>query len=628
MSAREDEYAGKWTHVTPLVADTAEEGCIIGLAVPVPCGTERGGLISRLRHEQTIRSLDEQDPRPRMPPSVQAAACMSARGRTGPKLSASPEDRDGDEGLLGDLAIVRRRWRLIVLIVLATMLVFAADHEHKAKSYAATASVTFQNDTPADAALNIATAGSSEPQREADTEVLIAHSAEVAQAVRSQLNLRNTTSELLDEVKVEAAPTADVLNVIATTADPQRSAALANAFANQYIAFHTKAQLAGVSAAQTTIHEQIASLPANSPERATLEQTLVRLSSLRAVASSGASIIGSATAPTSPTGGGLSETLVIGLLVGLAIALCVVFIVESLDRRIKTIEELERGYRLPALVGIPASSSLAAQTATSKSLEPYRILRSALDFTAVTMRLNTLMVTSAVSGEGKTTVAVNLARAVALSGRHVVLVELDLRRPGTVGPFELATERGVTTAITGAAKLEDLLVQPLTDLPNLRVLPSGALPHNPSELIGSQRVSDLLFELSSDGSMVIIDVPPLNPVADAQILLNSPAVNATILVARVGRTTRDEMRHARSILDHHKAEPIGIVVTGVRNTGRYGYDYDSYGATGPTVDMEIEKQPGRPGRIFRENPQPGVVGLHPSVDTSGMSGSRLRRPPN
>jgi capsular exopolysaccharide synthesis family protein len=560
---------------------------------------------------------------------------MSTADRAESKLVSSPEDRGRGHSLADDLVILRGRWRLIAGVVLATMLVFAIVHEHKAKSYTATASVAFQNNTLSGAALNIATAGSSEPQREADTEVLIAHSAEVAQAVRSQLKLRSTTNELLGEVKVEAAPTADVLNVIATTANPQASALLANAFAAQYIAFRANAQLAGVAAATTKIQQQIASLHVATPEhptpaqsehtalaqteRAALEQTLERLGSLQAVASGGANIIGSATAPTSPNGSGLSETLAIGLLVGLAIALSLVFLLESLDRRVKTIGEFERGYRLPALVAIPKPNSRTAQPETSVLLEPYRILRSALDFTAVTRQLDTLMVTSAVSGEGKTTVAVNLARVVALSGRRTVLVELDLRRPGTVGPFELGAGRGVTTAITGSAKLEELLVYPLADLLNLRVLPSGTLPHNPSELLGSQRITDLISELASDGSMVIIDVPPLNPVADAQVLLNNPVINAAILVARVDRTTHDEVRLARSILDHHMVEPVGIVVTGVRDTGGYGYGYGPYDADGPTVDVKIEAQAGRSGRIRDEQLE---------VPAGSGSGSSLRRTSN
>jgi Mrp family chromosome partitioning ATPase len=186
----------------------------------------------------------------------------------------------------------------------------------------------------------------------------------------------------------------------------------------------------------------------------------------------------------------------------------------------------------------------------------------------------------------------------------------------------------VTTAITGAAKLDELLVRPLADLPNLRVLPSGALPHNPSELLGSQRVTDLLSELAADGSTVIVDVPPLNPVADAQVLLNNPVINAAILVARVDRTTREEVRLARSILDHHIVEPVGIVVTGVRDTSRYGYGYGSYGAAGPTVDVEIEPRLDRPGRILDEELEGHAVSLDPSADApagSRRDGSSLRQ---
>jgi polysaccharide biosynthesis transport protein len=497
------------------------------------------------------------------------------------------------EGLLADLEILRRHWRLIVAVVVASIVVFAALHERQAKSYAATASVTFQSDTLLDSALNISTITSSEPQREADTEVLIAHSAGVAEAVRRQLKLADTTAELLGEVKVEAAPTADVLNIIATTHDPMASATLANAFANQYIAFRANSQLAGISGDEGKIREQIAALPAKSAERVTLEQTLLRLSSLEAVAASGTSVISRATPPTGPTGGGVSESIVIGLLVGAAIAFSLVFLLESLDRRVKTVAEFERGYRLPALVGIPRTSSRVISAESSALLEPFRILRSALGFTAATRELNTLLVTSAVAGEGKTTVAVNLAHVIALSGRRTVLVELDLRRPTTFGPIDLAAKRGVTTALTGAAELDELLVRPLADLENLLVLPSGAIPHNPSELLGVERVAGLIAELAEDGSMVIIDAPPLNPVADTHVLLDNPSIDAAIIVTRIDRTTREQMRQARTILDQHKVQAIGVAVTGVRDPSRYGYGYGSYEALPDEPDAEPPRRQER-----------------------------------
>ncbi len=495
--------------------------------------------------------------------------------------------REG-ESLANLLEVLRRRWLIVVGVALASVVVLVATHEHKAKSYAATANVAFQSGTLSEAGLQVTPSNSSEPQREANTEVLIAHSAEVAQAVNRQLHLQAGASELLDKVKVEAAPNADVLNIIATAGHPREAAGLANAFAEQYIAFRAQSQLAGVETAASKLQQQIAALPAGSSERASLEQSLQRLSAARAVAGGGANIIGRATPPGSPAGTSLTSTVAIGLLIGLAIAFSLVFLLESLDRRVKSIEEFEREYRLPALAAIPQSAFRGGRAAEREELlEPYRILRSALDFAAVTRRLDTLLITSAIAGEGKTTVAIDLAHAVALTGRRTVLVELDLRRPTFAEHFKIETSRGLTTALTGREQLSELLLEPLVKVPNLLVLPAGPVPHNPSELLGSGRLSEILAELASSESMVIIDAPPLNPVADAHVLLNSEAVNAAVLVARIERTTREQVRRTRAILDRHIVEPVGVVVTGIRDTGRYGYGDGSYQGEAPTLEADV-----------------------------------------
>jgi succinoglycan biosynthesis transport protein ExoP len=501
--------------------------------------------------------------------------------------SASEQTRERD-GLPNALAVLGRRWPIVVGVVLACLLVAVVHQKKTAKSYAATASVAFQSGTLSDAALQVAPSGSSEPQREANTEVLVAHSPEVAEGVRAQLRLRTDVNKLLEEVQVEAAPNADVLNVVASTGDPRESARLANAFAEQYIAFRAKSQLAGIGVAQSRLQQQIVALPAGSPERATLEQSRQRLGELRAVAGGGANIIG--LAPSGKlVGKGLATTVVIGLAIGLAIAFSIVFLLESLDRRIKTIEEFEEAYRLPALASVPQAAFRAGRAEERSELEPYRILRSALDFAAVTRPLDTLLVTSAISGEGKTTVAVDLAHAVALTGRRVVLMELDLRRPTFAEHFDLAAGDGLTAALTGEAPLADLLVEPLPHLPNLLVLPAGRIPHNPSELLGSPAIAEIVAELAAGESMVLIDAPPLNPVADAHVLLNNPAIQAAILVARASRTTREEVRRARAVLDRHIVEPVGIVVTGLANPSRYGYG--PYGEENPPPATGLDASP-------------------------------------
>jgi succinoglycan biosynthesis transport protein ExoP len=483
--------------------------------------------------------------------------------------------REG-EGVISTLSVLRRRWLVIVGVVAVCLAVSVYRYERAPKTYQATASVAFQSGTLSDAALNINTGASTEPQREANTEVLIAHSPEVADGVRGQLHSSSSAAELLDQVSVEAAPSADILNVSASTEDPRTSAQLANAFASQYIAFRAKSELAGITSSEKQLEQQIAALPADSTQRAALGESLQRLGELRAVAGGGANIIGLASPPTTHSGMHFSTAIIMGLLIGLAIALAIVFLIETLDRRIKTIEDFEREYRLPALTSIPRDAFRPGPARNREELlEPYRILRSALDFAAVTRELGTLLVTSAMSGEGKTTVSVDLCHVIALTGRRVVLIELDLRRPTLSRHFKLNTNRGITDLLAHGGSAQDALIEPFPDLPNFSILPAGRLPHNPSELLGSPRLSEIITELSSSEGIVIVDAPPLNPVADTQVLLNNAAISAVLLVARVDRTTRDEARRARGILDRHIVEPLGIVITGLRETGSYGYEANS-----------------------------------------------------
>lgn len=473
----------------------------------------------------------------------------------------------------GTLGALRRRWLLMAVVSLLCMVLAIALHERAGKSYTATASVAFQNATLPDAALQVATGGGSEPQRTADTEVLIAHSSEVAEGVRGQLHLNESAGDLLKRVSVEAAPNAEVLNISASTSNAHYSAQLANAFAHQYIAFKAAAQLSSIESAEGRLAQQIAALPLRSPARAALEQSQQRLSGLRAVAGGGANIIGLAAVPNSPSGIGLFATAVIGLVIGLALAFSLVFLLELLDRRVKSIEEFEREYRLSALTAVPQTAFEPSRAEErTESLEPYRILRSGLDFVAVTRNFQTLLITSAVSGEGKTTVAIDLARAVALTGRRVVLAELDLRRPTFAQHFDIESRDGLTTSITRGGSAADAFVRPFAGLPNLSVVPAGPLPPNPSELLGSDAITAILGELVSEGGLVVIDAPPLNPVSDAQVLLNNPMIHAVLIVARVNATNREEVRRARLILDRHTVVPVGMAITGLRDARRYGYE--------------------------------------------------------
>jgi capsular exopolysaccharide synthesis family protein len=489
---------------------------------------------------------------------------------TQPGQDASQEKKSKPTAALD---VLRRRWLVFAGLALTGAVAATIAYESSASLYTASASVALQSGTLREVGLGLPAAAGNEEQRELNTEALSVRSPEVARAVAQALHGTLAPGALLAAVTSEPIPGANVLRITATTRHPRESARLANAFAEQYIAVRVRTQLAEIAAVQQRLSAEVLALAPNSPERAALRQSLQRLTADRAFVGEGAQIVALAALPRSPAGLGLLAWAAIGAASGLALALIVVFLLETLDRRVKTLEEFEREYRLPVLAAIPQSAFASASAGQRRELlEPQRILRTAIDFAAITRELDTILVTSAAVAEGKTTVAVDLAHAVALAGRSVALVELDLRHPTFTSQFDVNLRGGLTHALARGSDVQELLVEPFPDLPNLQVLFSGPLPPNPSELIASPKIGELIGALAWERDLVIIDSPPLNPVADAQILLDNPAIHAVLVVARAGRATREEVRRARAMLDRHLAEPLGLVVTGLRDVGRHGYE--------------------------------------------------------
>jgi capsular exopolysaccharide synthesis family protein len=473
----------------------------------------------------------------------------------------------------GGFSAMRRRWKIVVGVVVVIVAVSVYHQSHKPKVYKATSDVTYDASSLSQTALAV-TAATPDPERDGPTDVLVATSLSVAEGVKSQLKLAVPAIELQGDVSAQVAPNANVLQITASASDPETAAKLANAFATQYVNFETNAQLAAIDKTQASLEQQLDALPAGSSQRATIEASIQRLAPLRAVADSGSQIISPATAPSEPSGASVPVVALITALIGFALAFPIVFLVEALDRRIKSTDEIEAEYGLPVLGTIPLGKSGTDAVGRSGLLDPFRILRTTIEL-ADERPIRTLLVTSAISGEGKTTVAVDLAHAVALAGRKVTLIELDLRRPTFGREFSIDPRRGFTTVVVGGEPLADMLIEPFEDLPNLRILPSGSLPPNPADLIESRATGQLIKALAEDDGLVIIDAPPLNPVPDAQLLLSNPLLDAAIVVARRRVSTRDGIRRARRILDRHMLQPLGIVVTGTKDAIRHDYKYTS-----------------------------------------------------
>jgi len=192
--------------------------------------------------------------------------------------------------------------------------------------------------------------------------------------------------------------------------------------------------------------------------------------------------------------------------------------------------------------------------------EAYRILRTNIQFSSLDKPLRTLLVTSASPEEGKSTTLANLAVTFAQAGNEVVVVDSDLRRPSLHKLFDLPNERGLTTFI-----LEDPDREPpvqATEVERLRVLTSGPLPHNPSELLGSQRMERAIAALRERADLVLFDCPPVVAVADAAVL--GRRLDGCLLVVSVGKTRRDHALRAKRLLDKASVNVLGAVLNNAR----------------------------------------------------------------
>src|SRR5664280_283763 len=267
--------------------------------------------------------------------------------------------------------------------------------------------------------------------------------------------------------------------------------------------------------------------------------------------------------------------LVLGLLLGIGLAV----LRETLDTTVKGTQDLQERVDAPVLgvIGFDPEAKtrplLVQADPHSSRAEAFRQLRTNLQFVDVDHRPTSIVVTSSVSEEGKTTTTANLAISLSQAGIRVALVEGDLRRPRMAEYLGIEGAVGLTTVLVGRASLDDAL-QPWGDA-GLLVLPSGATPPNPSELLGSQGMADLLRELESRVDLVLIDAPPLLPVTDAAVL--SVIASGSLLVVRHGRTGLEQVSTAIESLRRVDAHLFGVILNMAPTKGpdayRYGYGY-------------------------------------------------------
>ena len=432
------------------------------------------------------------------------------------------------------LGLLRRRWRAVAVCLLAALAGAAVVTSRAEPEYRASARLF----------VNIPRAGSVAEQVQG-----VQLTVQLLQSYSQIATSRTAAAEIAQRLgspagsvdgRVTATPKPETLliDVSASANDPGRSAQLANA-------------------AAAVLIDKIADLEKGKAAPVT------------------AQVIDPAEPPGAPVAPRPKVNYAIGGVVGLLIGVLLALGLDALDRSVKTPAQATDSFRAPLLSVTPRSREIRDRPVPEDALSPvseaFRALRTAVRFVNPDHPLRTILVTSAVSGEGKTTTAINLAAALAQSGERVLLVDADLRRARIAETLGLEPGVGLTGVITRRIAVEDAI----QGWQEVGVLASGALPPNPSEMLGSEAMARLVERLRSLSDVVVFDAPPVLPVTDSVVL--GAQVDGVVLVGRYGKTQRAQAAEARRRLDAVGANVVGSVFNAVPTSAAHGYYEEYYG---------------------------------------------------
>ncbi len=495
--------------------------------------------------------------------------------------TAAPPQAPGQPSLIRSLRVVRERWWLPLVAFVVCTGATAFLSLRATKRYTATATLVIQ---PANLTTLVNPSQSTDPATQARQQsdyLFLLSSNSVASIVKQSTGSKLSVADLQNKVDATAQPNNDLIDVAVTDPDPGRSARLANGFANGLVTYLNNSDQTRIQSAEAGILAELKTVAATSEQAHALYQALAQVTALRAVDNNAVTVINPAQVPGSPSSASTKRNVAIGAAVGIALGIALAFLFDLFDRRVKSTGELERLYGLPTLAAIPYARARPSNDREKRvELEPFRILRDSLSHVSLREPVRVVLVTSAVPEEGKTRVATGLARAAAATGRRIALVEADLHLPGVAAELGLVRSgRGLTNALVEGKGATSLMTS-MVGSQSLSVLLSGPLTPNSSELLRSEKMASVLDELRKTFDLVIIDAPPLLPVADVHVLLDKPQVDVCLMVARPNQVSREQIRGALAILHRHPEIGIGLVINAVRGGNEGQYDYSYAGASG------------------------------------------------
>lgn len=514
------------------------------------------------------------------------------------------------------LKVARRRWHVLALVPAVAVAVSLIAGMQAQKKYDATAKLVVNPNNQVSALLNpTASQSSSDPERDLNTEVSRIKTVPLADAVQRRLKLQESSDALLGEVTTSLEGTTNIVTITVRDPSPDRAARLANAFAAEYVQARESDARSAFRQAATQAQNQLQSLSLTEQSSAQGLQLKSRLRELQvdgALQTGNAELLDSAKTPTSAATPRVLFGAVLAGFLGLILGGVAVGAIELLDRRVKDEDDVKQYTRAATLASIPNPRGPLRNQPLAlgwEQLEGYRSLATNLRFFKLGAEVKTLMITSPSPLDGKTSVTLSLAAALAEFGQKVIAVECDLRVPRFATYLEVPEAPGLSAVLAGMASWSQQVVhvdvsrlredapQTRGESPHFSVLAAGQAPPNPQALLSSPEMSELMLDLRSSRDVVLIDTPPLGSLTDAVPLV--PRVDGILIVARLQHTTRDALKKAVDVLAELDAPVLGTVLTGAGRSAVAGY----YGKKTIPPDARGGRDQTRNGRTTRRVPR-------------------------
>jgi capsular exopolysaccharide synthesis family protein len=442
------------------------------------------------------------------------------------------------------LRVLREQWIVLLLAIVLGLAGAAAVYFIKPQQY--TAQLTMYVSSQGADTTQAAFQGAQLSQDRVASYTELLTSPRVTSDVISQLGLAETPDELAKKMTASSKLDSVLLDVTVTDPDPQRAVDIVNAVGQVF------------------------------PD---LVAELERPTKPDATPAVAVRVVQSARLPDMASSAGLKTTLALGVLAGVLVGVGGALLRNAADVSVKSPEQLVSAAGAPNLgviaydSQVPKRPLIVHEDPQSPRSEAFRQLRTNLQFVDVDNPRKVIVVTSAMPGEGKTTTTVNLAIALASAGARVLLIEADLRRPKVSTLLGLERTVGLTSVLSGRVVAEQV-IQPWGE-GVLDVMASGPLPPNPSELLASRHMNEMLSDLRRRYDIVLIDSPPLLPVTDAAAI--APVTDGVILICRFKQTNRAHVEAAASAVKAVSAPLLGTVFTMVPGSGPHAYaQYNAY----------------------------------------------------